>query len=146
MPDHDKPKGGDRDPVTGQFRPGNTTGAQWQPGVGPVPNPRGKSKLRRQFEDTFFEALATGGSPEEAAALLWQAARKLEPWALTLLLQKLCPTPTEIRLKQEVNQNGPDLSKLSDDDLRQLEAILGRCEPVAELASGTLPPELSDVH
>jgi hypothetical protein len=32
--------------------------------------------LRRQFEEAFTDALITLGSPEEAAQLLWEAARR----------------------------------------------------------------------
>jgi hypothetical protein len=36
----------------------------------------------RSFEEAFDEALITQGGPEEAAQLLWQAAREKEPWAI----------------------------------------------------------------
>jgi hypothetical protein len=41
---------------------------------------------RFQHEEAFNEALTTEGSPEEAAKLLWEAARGKEPWAI----QELC--------------------------------------------------------
>jgi len=53
------------------FKPGNEH--RWPSGVSG--NPSGKSKGRGRFEETFNEALITEGSPEEAAKLLWEAAR-----------------------------------------------------------------------
>ena len=58
-----------------KFKPGvsgNET-ARWGPGQSG--NPAGKSKGRARFEEAFNEALITQGSAEEAAQLLWQAAR-----------------------------------------------------------------------
>jgi len=59
--------------------PGNQA-AKWKPGQSG--NPAGKSKLRLRFEETFNEAPITQGGPEEAAQLLWEAARAKEPWAI----------------------------------------------------------------
>jgi hypothetical protein len=42
-------------------------------------NPKGKSNYRTKFEEAFNEALITVGSAEEAALLLWEAARAKEP-------------------------------------------------------------------
>jgi hypothetical protein len=70
------------------------------------------------------------------------AGRKLERWAVQLLLQKLTPTPTEIRLRREVEGNDRfDYSRLSDGELEHLEGILLRAggQPVGELASGEGP-------
>jgi hypothetical protein len=128
--------------AAGRFLPGNTVGLPTRWSAGASGNPAGLSKARRAFESAFFEALANGGSPQEAAELLWQAARKLEPWAVQLLLQKLAPTPTEIRLKHEVEGNHRfDYSKLSDGELEQLEGILLRAagQSAGELASGEGP-------
>ena len=64
-----------------KFKPGvsgNET-AKWGPGQSG--NPAGKSKGRARFEEAFNEALITQGSAEEAAQLLWQAARGKEPSA-----------------------------------------------------------------
>ena len=64
-PDHD---------AAGRFRPGNTVGLPTRCSAGASGNPAGLSKARRAFENAFFDALANGGSPQEAAKLLWQAA------------------------------------------------------------------------
>ena len=67
---------------TTRFKPGVSGNevAKWKPGQSG--NPSGKSKLRLQFEENFNQALVTQGSPEEAAQLLWEAARKREAWAI----------------------------------------------------------------
>jgi hypothetical protein len=64
-----------------RFKPGvsgNET-AKWKPGQSG--NPEGKSKQRMQFQEDFNDALLSQGGPEEAAPLLWMAARNQEPWA-----------------------------------------------------------------
>src|ERR1017187_5801044 len=69
-----------------KFKPGvsgNET-ARWGPGQSG--NPAGKSKGRARFEEAFNEALIPQGSAEEAAQLLWQAARGKDPWAI----QEVC--------------------------------------------------------
>ena len=44
-----------------------------------------------QFEEAFKEAFTTEGSPEEAAKLLWEAARGKEPWAIQELCRRFAP-------------------------------------------------------
>jgi hypothetical protein len=130
--------------AAGRFRPGNTAGLPTRWSAGASGNPAGLSKARRVFEAAFYAALVGEGTAEEAAKLLWAAARKLEPWAVQLLLQRLAPTPTEIRLKHEVEGNDRfDYSKLSDGELEQLEGILLRAAgpPAGELASGEGAPK-----
>src|SRR5580693_2647329 len=84
---------------TTQFKPGN----QHRFGPGVSGNATGKSKYRIQFEDAFNEALVTAGSPEEAAALLWEAARAKEPWAIQNICQRFSPQTQSLKLTHEVN-------------------------------------------
>src|SRR5215467_3813394 len=70
-----------------KFKPGNPY--QWTRGVSG--NPSGKSRHRAQFEEAFNEALITEGNPQEAAKLLWEAARSKEPWAIQTLCQRFSP-------------------------------------------------------
>jgi hypothetical protein len=74
-------------PVRGQFRmPGSLLESmggsvlESAEGPGQSGNPAGKSKGRARFEEAFNDALITQGSAQEAAELLWQAARGKEPW------------------------------------------------------------------
>jgi len=121
-----------------KFKPGNPH--RWQPGVSG--NPSGKSKYRTQFEELFNEALITQGSPEEAARLLWEAARAKEPWAIQNICQRFAPQTQSLKLTHEVNHDGLDYSKLSDDQLEQLDALLqqaGDQPATREGGEGTAP-------
>ena len=111
-----------------RFQPGvsgNET-AKWKPGQSG--NPAGKSKVRMQFEGDFNHALITQGSPEEAVQLLWEAARKREAWAIQEVCRRLAPETHSLRLLQENDQDAVDYSKLTDEQIQQLEAILGRSQ------------------
>ena len=103
------------------FKPGNRH--RWQPGQSG--NPAGIPKSRLQFEERFNAALLGMGTPEEAAALLWDPARKQEPWAVVLLLQRLAPETKQIKLTHGVqDEQAIDFEKLNDDQIAQLRAIL----------------------
>src|SRR5262245_25955417 len=107
-----------------RFKPGisgNET-AKWKPGQSG--NPAGKSKQRMQFEDAFNEALLSQGGPEEAAQLLWEAARGKEPWAIQELCRRFGPQTQSLHLIHEVENDKLDYTKLTDDQLRQLDAVL----------------------
>ena len=117
----------------GKFLPGASANpaTMWKPGQ--EGGGRSRSKLRRAFEEKFFDALTDTGSPEEAAELLWRAARKSEPWALTLLLSKIAPTPAEIHLRHSREENDErqlDYTKLTDAELDQLGKLLEKAEPL----------------
>jgi len=117
---------------TNQFQPGKSGNPatsfkagnpqRWVSGVSG--NPSGKSKHRAYFEDAFNEALITEGSPEEAAKLLWEAARAKEPWAIQSICQRFAPQAQSLRLVHEVNDDGIDYSKLTDEQIDQLNAIM----------------------
>src|SRR5713101_6078559 len=111
------------------FKPGNPR--RWVSGVSG--NPSGKSKGRSRFEQAFNEALITEGSPEEAAKLLWEAARAKEAWAIQSICQRFAPQTQSLRLVHEVNDDGIDYSKLTDEQIEQLEAIMEQAgvQPVA---------------
>jgi hypothetical protein len=106
-------------------------------------NPAGTSKRRAEFERSFYEALMGQGSPEEVSKLLWEAARKHEPWAVQLLLQKIAPQDSKLKLEISKGQDEAlDYRKLSDEQIQQLEAILERAgiQP-REIADGEGPAE-----
>src|SRR5258708_7931454 len=100
-------------------------------------NPAGKSKQRAQFEDACNEALITQGSPEEAARLLWEAARNKEPWAIQELCRRFAPQTQSVQLIHEVDNDKLDYTKLTDDQIQQLDAIFEQAgaEPLS-LADG----------
>src|ERR1700685_3081290 len=117
---------------------GNKT-AKWKPGQSG--NPAGKSKLRLRFEETFNEALITQGGPEEAAQLLWASARAKEPWAIQELCRRFAPESPSLRLVHEVDSDAVDYSKFTDEQIRQLEDILGPSDvQPAPVAGGESSP------
>ena len=122
---------------TTRFKPGVSGNevAKWKPGQSG--NPSGKSKLRLQFEENFNQALVTQGSPEEAAQLLWEAARKREAWAIQELCRRFAPEAQSLRVVHESDPNEIDYSKLTDQQIQQIETILGgtQAQP-ARLAGG----------
>lgn len=103
-----------------QFKPGNPH--RWLPGVSG--NPAGIPQTRVNFERAFNAALLSQGSPEEAAQLLWEAARNGEAWAIQNLCQRFAPQTHSLRLVHEVNNDGIDYSKLTDEQLQQIDTIL----------------------
>ena len=106
-----------------RFKPGNPH--RWQPGQSG--NPAGIAHNRLKFEESFYAALLGLGSAEEVASLLWEAARKREPWAIQALLQRLAPEAKQIRVTHGV-QDEPtiDYTRLSDEDLETIQQILER--------------------
>ena len=111
-----------------RFKPGVSGNevAKWKPGQSG--NPAGKSMRRAQFEEAFNEALITEGSPEESARLLWEAARGKEPWAIQELCRRFAPQTQSLQLIHEVEHGRFDYSKLSDEQIRQLEGILEQAD------------------
>jgi hypothetical protein len=107
-----------------RFRPGlsGNEAAKWRRGYSG--NPAGKSKLRTRFEEAFNEALITEGSPQEAAKLLWEAARNKEPWALQEVCRRFAPETQSLRMIHEVEDEPIDYRKLTDEQIQQLESIL----------------------
>lgn len=112
-----------------RFKPGRSgnEAAKWKPGQSG--NPIGKSKRRTQFEEAFADALITDGSPEEAAHLLWEAARSKEPWAIQEVCRRFSPQPQSLHLIHEVDNDELDYTRLTDDQIQQLDAILERAQP-----------------
>jgi hypothetical protein len=122
-----------------RFEPGKSgnPAAQWRPGQSG--NPAGKSKGQRAFEEALADALA-GEKPteraKELADLVWAAARKGDPWAITMLLTRLAPEP--LKIKMEVSSGGDeiDFSRLSDEQIDQLEGIFQQLAGPAGLIEG----------
>jgi len=89
-----------------------------------------------RFEETFNEALITQGGPEEAAQLLWESARAKEPWAIQELCRRFAPEAQSLRLVHEVYDDAVDYTKLTDEQIQQLDAILGADAQPAQVACG----------
>ncbi len=105
------------------FKSGNSH--RWQPGQSG--NPSGIARKRWEFEEAFYAALLGQGTPEEAAALLFDCARAREPWAIQLLLQRLAPHTEYIQLTHGVDDAPQiDYTRLSEEELEQLEKLLER--------------------
>jgi hypothetical protein len=113
------------------FKPGNRH--RWQPGQSG--NPAGIARSRLRFEECFYASLIEQGAADEAASLLWECARKREPWAVQALLQRLAPETKQIKLTHGVDDEQTiDYTRLSDDELNQLEALLERAKIPAGVA------------
>ena len=133
-----------------QFKPGNPH--RWQPGQSG--NPASIARNRLQFEESFYAALLQLGSAEEAADLLWTAARQREPWAVQAILQRLAPETHKFKFTHGVeNETAFDASRLTTDQIRELESLLGQATtPVTEVVSrageprpeGVCDPGLAD--
>ena len=112
------------------FKAGNKY--RWQPGQSG--NPAGIARSRLRFEECFYASLIEQGAAQEAASLLWESARKHEPWAVQALLQRLAPETKQIRLTHGVEDEPTvDYTRLSDEELEHLERILER----AKIPAGT---------
>ncbi len=132
----------------GKFLPSHSVGVNSRWRAGTSGNPAGSPRARREFEHAFYAALIGEGSAEEAAKLLWAAARDKQPWAIQAILQRLAPQTQSLRLVHEKGDDyGIDYGRLSVEQLRQLESILetaGIEPPAAE--GGALPAGSEDVH
>jgi hypothetical protein len=112
------------------FKAGNKH--RWQPGQSG--NPAGIARSRLRFEECFYASLIEQGVAQEAASLLWECARQCEPWAVQALLQRLAPETKQIRLTHGVDDEPTvDYTRLSDEELEQLERLLER----ARIPAGT---------
>ena len=67
-------------------------------------------------------------------SLLWECARKREPWAVQALLQRLAPETKQIKLTHGVDDEPTiDYTRLTDEELDHLERLLER----AKIPDGT---------
>jgi len=91
-----------------------------------------------RFEESFYTAFIEQGTAEEAASLLWECARKREPWAVQALLQRLAPETKQVRLTHGVDdETTVDYTRLSDEELDRLEELLERAKvPVGTSKNG----------
>lgn len=140
-----------------RFQLGNKVGRIFKPGnehrwpAGTSGNPAGGSRSRREFERAFYSALIGEGTAEEAAQLLWGCARAKEPWAVQLLLQRLAPQDSKIRLEvTRGSDEGFDASRLSDGQLNELIRLIeladGQTEgQVLAIEGGEMPAESGGV-
>lgn len=118
------------------LKPGHAK--RWMPGQSG--NPAGLPQQRREYEEEFNRELMRGGSPKKAADLLWQCAEAKEAWAITLLLQRIAPIDTKVKV--EVSR-GPDAdfnpAILSQEKLDQLVALMEEArQPVIEIEGETV--------
>ena len=97
-----------------RFKPGVSGNEVAKRKPGQSGNLSGKSRVRAQFEEAFNDALITADSPEEAAQLLWEAARCKEPWAIQELCRRFAPQTQSLQLNHEA-EHGFDYSKLTDE-------------------------------
>ena len=118
---------------------------QWQKGQSG--NPAGMSKLRIQFQRMFADALLTdepAKASRELSAIVWEAARKHEAWAVTLLYSKIVPNDLNVKIRRDDDEPDQlDYSKLTDEEIEILERLLERATgAAAQIESGqsaTLP-------
>lgn len=128
------------------LRAGDRKPHQYAPGQSG--NPAGISKRRAAFEQLFYFALIGEGSADEAARMLWECARNRDSrsWALPLLLQRIAPQDSKLKLEVTRGQDEIDFTRLSDAELEALERILEHARPVAAVEGGESPAESADVH
>jgi hypothetical protein len=113
-----------------RWKPGKSgnPGGLWKPGQSG--NAAGKSKLRVQFQTMFADALLTD-DPEKASrelsTIVWEAARKHEAWACTLLYSRILPTDFNVRISRGDDEPEQlDYTKLTDEEIEILERLLER--------------------
>ena len=101
-------------------------------------NPKGRPKR----EHTFTDALRAHGSPMELAQLVWEAARKGAPWAIQMIFNRLEPQSAQVNISQEPSIDYPtDYSRLTNDEVQQLESLLERARSrVADIEGREGPP------
>ena len=143
MPDDTRFKLGRSGNPQSTFKAGNKY--RWRPGQSG--NPAGIARSRLRFEECFYAALIEQGAAEEAASLLWECARKREPWAVQALLQRLAPETKQIRLTHgEDDEPTIDYTRLSDEELEQLERLLERARiPTGSCENGESQAQLEGV-
>jgi hypothetical protein len=109
--------------------------ARWKKGHSG--NPKGRPK----HGYTFTDALRAHGTPEELAELAWKAAREGAPWAIQMIFNRLEPQSAQLSHPQEsTHANSNDYSRLTTDELRQLESLLERARNrVAQTEGGEGP-------
>jgi hypothetical protein len=118
-------KPGESGNPTTTFKTGNRY--RWQSGQSG--NPAGIARSRLRFEEYFYASLIELGAAEEAASLLWECARKREPWAVQALLQRLAPETKQIKLTHGLDDEPTiDYTRLSDQEIDQLEGLLERAK------------------
>ena len=54
-----------------------------------------KNAEAKSFGIRFAEALATGGDPNDLAAMLWEKAMRGQPWAVEIILDRAIGKPKE---------------------------------------------------
>ena len=130
------------------WKPGQSANPARQWATGQSGNPLGYSKLRHAFNAAFAEALSSEGTPQEAAKLLWKAARAGEAWAVQNLCQRFSPMEAQLKITHERGSDGFDYRELSDGQLQQIREILETATVVdvtpepPQLESGDSPAEL----
>ncbi|MGA2136678.1 MAG: hypothetical protein ABSH50_30680 [Bryobacteraceae bacterium] len=123
-----------------RFPPGNRH--RWQ--AGQSGNPAGIARSRLQFEERFYAALLERDSADEDASLLWESARKREPWAILALLQRLAPESKQIKVTQGIQDATTiDYTRLNPEELDDVQRLQERATVPTGTGEGReRPPEL----
>src|ERR1035441_252177 len=106
-------------------------------------DPRGRPLVTDRWRAIVHEVAA-----EEAASLLWECARKREPWAVQALLQRLAPETKQIKLTHGVDDEPTiDYTRFSDEELEHLDRLLERAKiPAAISETGEGQAQLESIH
>jgi len=100
----------------------------WRKGVSG--NPSGKSKVRRELETAFGDALAGMLPPAELASLLVEAARKNDAFALSRIADYYLPSLKDKAAADKEKEEASiqfDFEVLAAEQRGQLEALLIKC-------------------
>lgn len=128
----------------GRFAPGTAIGASTRFQPGQSGNPQGVSRLRKEFESRFYAAMTDESTMTEAMDALRSAIRAAEAWAVNLYFSKMLP-PQPLDLRMEVSKRDEiDWTRISDDELEQLERIAARAaagSSLPALREGTPSPD-----
>jgi hypothetical protein len=118
------------------FKPGHVGGGAltggsplWRKG-GPSPNPTGKSKLRREFEQSFLLALEGTLSPRDLAEILSKAARNGEAFAISKLAELYLPSLRDKAAAEAAETEAGlqfDFELLTASERVDLEGLLAKC-------------------
>jgi hypothetical protein len=84
--------------------------------------------------------LRAHGTPEELAQLAWKAAREGAPWAIQMIFNRLEPPSAQTHPQESTHANSTDYSRLTTDEIQQLESLLERARNrVVQIEGGESP-------
>src|ERR1035438_6379796 len=107
----------------------NTAGRPGSPEIRPASHGAACNSRRAFTPLSWIEAVR-----KEVASLLWESARKREPWAIQAVLQRLAPESKQIKMTHGLqNETNIDYTRLSGAELDQIQRLLER----ARVPTGT---------